>query len=127
MGPGPSNRVDMLQANLGWIQYVHPGWHPLLAQLLFAIGEIDPTLKVVAAKQKFGSLRVRLDRYDDRAYALIDKATSESLKTCEHCGEAADLRNDGGYYVTLCDRHAGGSQRATTSPSLSIRLIRKCK
>lgn len=117
----------MLNANLGWTEHVHPGWRPLLERLLFAISEIDPTLKVVDAKQKFGSLRVRLDRYDDRAYALIDKATSESLKTCEHCGETAELRNDGGYYVTLCDRHAGGSRRATTSPSLSIRLVRKRK
>jgi hypothetical protein len=125
--PGPSDHIGRLDANLGWIEHVYDGWRPLLERLLLAISRIDPTLRVVDAKQKFGSLRVRLDRYDERAYALIDEATSESLKTCEHCGGVAALRNDGGYFVTLCDRHAGGSERVTTPPTVSIRLIRKRK
>jgi hypothetical protein len=115
----------MLDANLRWREHVQEGWRPLLERLLVAISKIDPELKVVDAKQKFGSLRVRLNRYDERAYALIDDTTLESLNTCEECGDAAALRNSGGYFVTLCERHAGGAELAPHSPSIAVRIIRK--
>lgn len=125
MGAEPTNNSGVLEQNLRWKEHVHEGWHPLFEQLLFAISKIDPALRVINTKQKFGSLRVRLDRYDARAYALIDRAMSESLEACEHCGAEAALRNDGGYFVTLCAQHAGGTQLATASPSIAVRLITK--
>lgn len=67
-------------------------------------------------KEKFGELRIYVRPVDEgEAYpdALADELTAirmmsagESLQTCEICGDLGEPGNFGGYYQTLCPRHA---------------------
>ncbi|MBB5712698.1 hypothetical protein [Sphingomonas xinjiangensis] len=96
----------MLEVILSRREHAQEGWQPSLEKESLAMDKIDATLKVVGAKQKFGCLRVRPDRCESGAYALMHKTTSRSLQTCVQCGAAAASRIDSGYYVTSCAQHA---------------------
>jgi hypothetical protein len=89
------------------------GWLNLVNQLIDDILRIDPNIKIVQIKEKFGSLRFYYDYGDstEKTYKLIDdlvsKAEKDSKTICEACGSAKDIDPEGwnvnGYWVkTLC-------------------------
>lgn len=78
-------------------------------QLIEDLAGLDSDLEVTQAKQKFGELRVYLDRFSPEADRLIKIAATISRSTCEECGAEAKTRaNRQGYYRTLCDQHPDG-------------------
>lgn len=76
---------------------VPPGWVDLTSQLFSSLTatlsrEEMSFVRVLQVKEKFGSLRIRLD-LSDLAYArqeivrqMVDLAEQESLKVCRTCG-----------------------------------------
>lgn len=106
----------MLRDNLRYRDDVPVGWRPMFDQLMADLDALDPFLRVVQAKQKFGELRVYLKTYSETAFEMIDAATRRSRETCEVCGAEGSLRTTRRYYQTLCDIHAGESERAAKSP-----------
>lgn len=83
------------------------GWEPLLREMsekLEPICQAIPTLKAVQVKEKLGTLRVYMTGYNDEIDAVIHEAVCKSKVTCEECGaQEATLRNNGGWYRTLCN------------------------
>jgi len=65
--------------------------------------EIDfPTIRQV--KEKFGTLRVYLDNYDDVIAEISNFAATMSVTTCEECGNIGERRKLS-WIKTLCDEH----------------------
>lgn len=101
---------------------VENGWLPVIELSLERIedslerhGWIEKAI-VKQIKEKFGELRIYVRPIsEDEAYpdALADELTAirmitagDSLQTCEICADLGEPGNFGGYYQTLCHRHA---------------------
>jgi hypothetical protein len=89
-GSGWLGLLDRLCANL----------QPL-TQMVSSEGE---EFKILAVKQKLGTLRVAYRGASDAIEAEIERAKAEALRTCETCGGAGTLRSLDGYLTILCDQ-----------------------
>lgn len=86
------------------------GWFSILDDLgkqLQALIEAEPEEKrrryrVVQVKEKFGGLRVYLDRYVEAMSDAIDAAERASTTTCERCGDPGSICTVG-WVQTLCN------------------------
>lgn len=81
----------------GWLQLIHD-----LIEELIAAGWDKQTTQV---KEKFGGLRFYINSGSEEIWNIISKYETLSYKTCETCGETGELRNDLGWWRTLCDKH----------------------
>lgn len=73
--------------------------------------------RVAQVKEKFGSLRIYLHKYDDHLRELTYAACEASEHTCEKCGDVdAVLRPDIGWIRTLCDNHYFQTKAGVTKP-----------
>jgi NADH pyrophosphatase NudC (nudix superfamily) len=108
------------------LDFVGPGWHPLLLRLHEQLLAVSPTYSVQQVKEKYGALRVQLytgllrhlnkgntgwpdpdqsardEAEDDAARALVNAAERESARICEACGNPGEPRQ-GAWIKTLCD------------------------
>ena len=94
--------------------HIRSGWYKILYNLCLTLNAIiakeglDPTnVYFTTIKQKFGVLRVYMRSTsrspgDDLGQALA-RATEESGRTCEECGEAGELRMER-WRAVRCDR-----------------------
>ncbi|PQM53722.1 hypothetical protein C5U48_02615 [Mycolicibacter virginiensis] len=83
------------------------GWQPIINRLVADLQELDPAIRIVRVREKFGGLRVSAEWPAgtdlDRLRSLVDAARDESSRTCERCGIAGEQRRVGGYWImTLC-------------------------
>lgn len=103
--------------NAAWRQEVPVGWQTLYDRLIEDLTALDPDFRISQAKEKFGELRVYLERCPPGAHELIDEASRQSRRTCQVCGAPAVLRaTRQGYYATECDAHAGEMQVVHRDP-----------
>lgn len=78
------------------------GWWPILDRLvvdLFALGWDGQVRQI---KEKFGGLRVYVGATSEAIEARINRATEESLGTCEICGDPGTTAGPG-WVKTHCD------------------------
>lgn len=84
------------------------GWFSLLKELLKELKEVSIKknfpIKCFKAKETFGTLRFYTDGYECCVGDAIDKAVLRSSKTCEKCGEPAELRKRRSWYTTQCKK-----------------------
>ena len=89
---------------------ISDGWHGIVDRLSAKLAT-DPNLHVWQIKEKFGSLRVhfcdrdtpsdpRLGKVTD---AALDKATRESVRTCEICGKPGRLTKRRNWVSVRCE------------------------
>lgn len=96
---------------------VGEGWHPLVKRLYEAADKLDPKIKIVQVKEKFGRLRVYWDsperKKSDNQNLLpfcdvVNEAERESGVTCEVCGKPGKVNDNGlGWLLAQCDEHKG--------------------
>jgi hypothetical protein len=115
--------MTVFDQNCSWLDHLPTGWRPIFRHLVTQLAALDPNLRVVQAKQKFGALRVYLDRYNERAETLIAAAEKDTRCACEECGAPARLTVANDYYATLCDRHRGDAKPAASAPVFRLRII----
>jgi hypothetical protein len=84
---------------------VDDGWLSIIKNLIEDLIELGWDKQVCQVKEKFGGLRFYINGGSDEIFNRISKAENESYETCEVCGEKGELRNDIGWYLTLCDEH----------------------
>jgi len=90
---------------------VGPGWKRLLEQLHADISVLKSDYQVSQVKEKFGALRVYLDRSTRAMDDLIREAEKKSAHLCEVCGQPGEL--GGNYYLrTLCAEHRKADDEA---------------
>ena len=89
------------------------GWFDILWRLC---GDLEPLVaefeqatgrkfEILQVKEKFGGLRIYMNRANDAIRRRIEAAKLESFRTCEVCGQSGK-RREGGWIKTLCDEHA---------------------
>ena len=80
------------------------GWFKLVYKLSKDITKLDPEGKVeaVEVKEKFAGLRFYIGPAIPKIHKLIQKAEDESYHICEDCGKKGKMRDDLGWYRTLC-------------------------
>jgi len=82
---------------------VGPGWYPLIKELIEDLIEMGWDKEVCQIKEKFGGLRFYVNLASDEMYDRISQAEADSYETCEETGRPGKLRQDLGWWVTLCD------------------------
>jgi len=82
---------------------VEPGWFPLIKDLITDLINLGWNKEVCQVKEKFGTLRFYINEGTDDIHKRIAKAEMESATICEATGKPGKLRNDLGWWRTLCD------------------------
>ena len=98
--------LDRLERWNFYSESVLPGWWPILDKYIPQILEIAPDAELYI-KEKFGALRLdaRSETINWRAFQEIRRAAEvESEMVCEVCGAPGKLRENNGWYETLCER-----------------------
>lgn len=95
-----------------WGFQCHIGWYQLLRDLSLAISlqaskeglspEAGNYPVPTQIKEKFGSLRYYMRHSTPEIQRLVRDAENRSEMTCEMCGMAGELINNGGCVATLC-------------------------
>jgi hypothetical protein len=79
------------------------GWNQILKDLITDLIALGWDKQVCQVKEKFGGLRFYIIAGSDQMHARIREAERLSYETCEVTGKPGKLRNDLGWYSTLCD------------------------
>ena len=83
------------------------GWFDLIDRLSAEITDIDPDVRVMQVKEKFGGLRFYVDSAPDEVYELITDAEERSFSICERCGSPGKPSDCSGWIKTLCPKCRG--------------------
>jgi len=96
-----------------WGDEVGVGWAPIVMKCHRLLQHLDSGYRILQIKEKFGRLRYYFDStvpYDSITYDImhyvVNEAEAHCARTCELCGVEGTLRNNSGWYKTLCDDHA---------------------
>lgn len=86
-----------------------PGWYALLEMLCEALqartGDGDkPPVVFLQAREKWGSLSVRLHPFSELDTAMIAYVEAVSQRVCEVCSAPGQLVTDG-WHRTRCEKH----------------------
>jgi hypothetical protein len=115
---------------------VGDGWRDLVERAIGRIADAvaaapGGSLQVGQIKQKFGTLRLYLDKrqgFPDATCAAIDEAIclaeARSACTCETCGVEGRLFDHGGYVLTACDRHGRGKAVEVRPGRENVHIVR---
>lgn len=96
------------------IQCVGDGWRYLVERIYTERDKMDPRIKIVQVKEKFGRLRVYWDDPEwtegkDRNLlpfcTIINEAEKESGKVCELCGKPGRITDSRGWLMCRCSEH----------------------
>jgi len=81
------------------------GWFLLIKELIEDLLKLGWDGNLCQVKEKFGGLRFYIGSGSDEIHDKIINAEKESYNICEKCGNEGKLRNDIGWYLTLCEEH----------------------
>ena len=81
------------------------GWNLLIKNLIEDLIQLGWNKQTCQVKEKFGGLRFYINSGSNEIHDRIAKAENDSYNICEKCGEEGKLRNDIGWYLTLCENH----------------------
>lgn len=100
---------DITKTPMAWGVSCGDGWFNIIdrACALISNHTTDRPFVAVQVKEKFGSLRFYYVGGDEYCAGIVAMAEAMSGRTCEMCGDSGKMRTDGGWYQTLCDKHAG--------------------
>lgn len=115
------------------------GWRDLvetaIGRIAIAVAAVPSgSLKIGQIKEKFGRLRLYLDKRNslpEATCAAIDEAIclaeARSACTCETCGAEGRLYDKGGYMFTACDQHAQGKAVEVRPGRENVHIVRSLK
>jgi hypothetical protein len=95
-----SNREPIM--NAGFFE-CDEGWYQLIKDLIVDLIELGWDKQICQVKEKFGGLRFYIYEGSDEIHARISKAEDLSYQTCEVTGKPGLLRQDIGWWTTLCE------------------------
>lgn len=86
-----------------WCFECGKGWYPLIKELIEDLIAMGWDKKICQVKEKFGGLRFYINSGSDEIHDRISKAENDSYEICERTGKPGKLRQDLGWWKTLCD------------------------
>lgn len=84
---------------------VEEGWNGIIKELIEDLIKLGWNKQVCQVKEKFGGLRFYINDGSNEIHNRITDAEKKSYEVCEKCGNLGKLRNDIGWYLTLCEDH----------------------
>lgn len=95
--------------NLSWGFECGDGWFNLIQELSDKISKsiVQQDLEdiyIIQIKEKWGTLQVYMNLYNQKIGDLIDEYQDKSFKVCEACGKEGSLKN-GSWVRVLCEEH----------------------
>lgn len=113
---GTHQLLTLLKSIYGQIEFaicktfkIGSKWRQLVPRYAGCQIGYDPTgIRATTVKEKFGILRFYMQGSLPEIEEAVNAAAEESSRTCEVCGDAGVLRDDGGWLATACDRHGKG-------------------
>jgi hypothetical protein len=82
---------------------IQPGWYPLIKELIDDLIALGWNKQITQIKEKYGTLRFYIGGGSDAIWDRIEKAEADSEYICEITGKTGKLRDDLGWWKTLCD------------------------
>ena len=105
-GPRFTLMVFGFECGNGWFDLIHRLCTDIQVELdKPGNEELKERFWVVQVKEKYAGLRFYVSGASSAIHSLIRGAERESYETCEDCGAPGQPKK-GGWYRTLCDRHA---------------------
>jgi hypothetical protein len=102
--------IEKLRAKMGEDKTLPgPGWNHIILRCDRRLTMLDSEYEIFQIKEKFGTLRYYYktnSKYRAVVEAMaryVDEAETNSMYTCEECGERGTLRKEIGYRKTLCE------------------------
>lgn len=84
---------------------VEEGWYGIIKELIEDLIKLGWNKQVCQVKEKFGGFRFYINDGSNEIHNRITDAEKKSYEVCEKCGNPGKLRNDIGWYLTLCEDH----------------------
>ena len=103
-----SRLMSQIQHHIDWKEKQRKWaieWNQEHPDQLRPVPELVPQVTLDQVKEKFGTLRFYYSGGDDYVRGMVTMSESISAVTCETCGNAGELRDEGWYYVS-CHEHA---------------------
>lgn len=96
-----------LEATLESIQeHVGVGWHKIIEDLVNDLDKLGWDGNIDQVKEKFGGLRFYISNGSDEIFHRIGQSEIQCAVTCEVCGKAGTIQNNGkGWLKCLCINH----------------------
>jgi len=90
---------DIRHTCMGWGMACGRGWFLLIDELCSKLSDDAVAAQV---KEKFGGLRFYLSGIE-KDHEIEQEYEDKSTKTCEECGNPAEVKNNRGWLKTICD------------------------
>lgn len=97
-----------LECDSGWYDLLNDAFAKIEVEIEKIIKE-EPNIpeealpKATQVKEKFGTLRLYVNTFNDAIAAIIREAEAKSAITCELCGQPGELCTTGGWLKTMCN------------------------
>lgn len=82
---------------------VGDGWLEIIKDLIEDLISLGWNKQICCVKEKFGGLRFYINSGSEEIFSRIIEAERISYTICEYTGKPGVLRNDIGWYQTLCE------------------------
>ena len=97
------NDLPMTQTCMCWGCDVGSGWEPLLRRVCEDLMKLGlEHLCFTQVKEKWGTLTIYVNDYQDEVCVILDKAEKDSATICEQCGKPGKI-NTRGWLKCLCE------------------------
>lgn len=87
---------------------VGPGWVPIVQPAVDKLEALGA--HIFQVKEKFGGLRIYVDKYTETTDKIIIEAEKKCAETCEYCGAPGKINNIRGWIKTTCEEHKNGNR-----------------
>lgn len=99
--------LPMTATCMCWGCEVSDGWEPIIRKACEALSELKlPHLRFTQVKEKYGTLTIYVNDYQDDVVAILNKAEEESARTCEACGKPGKVAGRS-WLKCLCEECRG--------------------
>ena len=98
--------IEDLNEKYDMFAAVGDGWADIVDKALSICLVLDPDMRIVQIKEKFGGLRIYVDATQNYEAIgnVIQLAEWLAYRTCEVCGASGSVQH-GGYTCVRCDDH----------------------
>jgi hypothetical protein len=105
---------DPRKTCMAWGFCIGDGWKDLFTELLEKMDKLDPKPELAQVKEKFGGLRVYLEKWNEDAEELIREAEKKAAKTCDWCGAPGKIDPKSAWARCRCEKHKDKTWRDKT-------------
>jgi hypothetical protein len=81
------------------------GWFLLISDMCLQLMTLDQVPRISLIKEKFGELRIHMENSNSESSLIRALTETQSLQTCEICGDYGARIDSDGVFKTVCAKH----------------------